>query len=135
VESGIRLLAGKCKQRIPAASHAHDTLSNLRTSFIPCLMSLTPSQRRYLRGLAHPLKPVLLLGGKGVTPAVLAELEHALDDHELIKVKLAGGDREERASSLMQLLDASGAENVQTIGHVAVLYRRNDEQPRIALPR
>jgi len=98
-------------------------------------MSLTPSQRRYLRGLAHPLKPVLLLGGKGVTPSVLAELEHALDDHELIKIKLAGEDREERSSSLTQLLDASGAENVQRIGHVAVLYRRNEEQPRIALPR
>ncbi|MGN6729392.1 MAG: ribosome assembly RNA-binding protein YhbY [Rhodanobacteraceae bacterium] len=98
-------------------------------------MSLTSSQRRYLRGLAHPLKPVLLLGGKGVTPSVLAELEHALDDHELIKIKLVGEDREERSSSLTQLLDASGAENVQTIGHVAVLYRRNEEQPRIALPR
>ena len=98
-------------------------------------MSLTPAQRRYLRGLAHPLKPVLLLGGKGVTPSVLAELEHALDDHELIKVKLTGEDREERSSSLTQLLDASGAENVQRIGHVAVLYRRNAEQPRIALPR
>ncbi|MGN6312257.1 MAG: ribosome assembly RNA-binding protein YhbY [Rhodanobacteraceae bacterium] len=98
-------------------------------------MSLTPSQRRYLRGLAHPLKPVLLLGGKGVTPSLLAELGHALDDHELIKVKLTGEDREERASALAQLLDASGAENVQTIGHIAVLYRRNAEQPRIALPR
>jgi RNA-binding protein len=98
-------------------------------------MSLTPSQRRYLRGLAHPLKPVLLMGGKGVTPSVLAELEHALDDHELIKVKLAGGDRDDRASALTQLLDASGAENVQTIGHVAVLYRRNQELPKIALPR
>ena len=97
-------------------------------------MSLTPSQRRYLRGLAPPLKPVLMLGGKGVTPSGLAELEHALDDHELVKVKLSG-DREERASSLTHLLDASGAENVQTIGHVAVLYRRNDEQPGIALPR
>jgi RNA-binding protein len=98
-------------------------------------MSLTPAQRRYLRGLAHPLKPVLLLGGKGVTPSVLAELEHALDDHELIKVKLTGEDREERSSALSQLLDASGAESVQTIGHIAVLYRQNAEQPRIALPR
>lgn len=98
-------------------------------------MSLTPAQRRYLRGLAHPLKPVLLLGGKGITPSVLAELHRALDDHELIKVKLAGEDREERSSSLTQLLDASGAENVQTIGHIAVLYRRNPEQPQIALPR
>lgn len=98
-------------------------------------MPLSPSQRRYLRGLAHPLKPVLLLGGKGITPSVLAELNHALDDHELLKVKLSGEDREQRESSLTQLLDASGAESVQRIGHVAVLYRRNEEQPRIALPR
>lgn len=98
-------------------------------------MSLSPAQRRYLRGLAHPLKPVLMLGGKGVTPSVLAELEHALSDHELVKVKLSGTDREERESSLTQLLDASHAEKVQTIGHIAVLYRRNEEQPRIALPR
>jgi RNA-binding protein len=98
-------------------------------------MPLSPSQRRYLRGLAHPLKPVLMLGGKGVTPSVLAELNHALDDHELIKVKLSGADREERESSLAQLMAASGAESVQRIGHVAVLYRRNEEQPGIALPR
>lgn len=98
-------------------------------------MSITPSQRRYLRGLAHPLKPIVMLGGKGVTPSVLAELDHALDDHELIKVKLDGGDRDERALSLTQLLDVSHAEKVQTIGHVAVLYRRNEEQPKIALPR
>lgn len=96
---------------------------------------LTPAQRRYLRGLAHPLKPVLMLGGKGVTPSLLAELERALDDHELVKVKLAGADRGERESSLAQLLAASGAENVQTIGHVVVLYRHNQEQPRIVLPK
>lgn len=98
-------------------------------------MSLSPAQRRYLRGLAHSLKPVLMLGGKGVTPSVLAELERALDDHELIKVKLPGSEHTEREASLAQLTDASGAEKVQTIGHVAVLYRRNQEQPRIALPR
>lgn len=98
-------------------------------------MSLTPSQRRYLRGLAHPLKPVLMLGAKGVTASLLAELEHALDDHELIKVKLPAGEREDRETALNQLLGASRAEKVQTIGHVAVLYRRNADQPRIALPR
>lgn len=98
-------------------------------------MPLSPAQRRYLRGLAHPLKPVLMLGGKGVTPSLLAELEHALDDHELVKVRLSGADRMEREAALTQLLEASGAESVQHIGHVAVLYRRNDEHPRIALPR
>jgi len=60
-------------------------------------MPLSSSQIRYLRGLAHPLKPVLLMGGKGVTAGVLKELEQALDDHELIKVRLSGGDRVARA--------------------------------------
>jgi RNA-binding protein len=96
---------------------------------------LTASQIRYLRGLAHPMKPVLLLGGRGVTPGVLKELDQALDDHELIKVRLSGGDRAVRAAELMKLAEASHAETVQTIGHIAVLYRRNDEQPRIALPK
>ena len=98
-------------------------------------MSLTPSQRRYLRGLAHPLKPVLLMGGKGVTAGVLKELEQALDDHELIKVKLSGGDRAARTADLAKLVESSHAEAVQTIGHIAVLFRRNAEQPQIALPK
>ena len=98
-------------------------------------MALKPSQTRYLRGLAHPLKPVLQLGGKGVTPGVLKELEQALDDHELIKVRLTGDDRSARKAALAQLVVSSGAETVQTIGHVAVLFRRNTDKPQIALPR
>lgn len=97
-------------------------------------MALKPTQIRYLRGLAHPLKPVLLLGGKGVTPGVLNELEQALDDHELIKVRLSGADRTARVAELAQLVESSRADTVQTIGKIAVLYRRNDEQPQIALP-
>ena len=98
-------------------------------------MPLTSSQIRYLRGLAHPLKPVLLLGGKGVTAGVLKELDQALDDHELIKVRLSGGDREAHSAELAKLVESSHAEAVQTIGHIAVLYRRNNEKPGIALPR
>ncbi len=98
-------------------------------------MPLSPSQIRYLRGLAHPLKPVLLLGGKGVTAGVLKELEQALTDHELIKVRLTGDDRAARAADLAKLLESRHAETVQTIGHVAVLSRRNDEKPQIALPK
>jgi RNA-binding protein len=96
---------------------------------------LTASQIRYLRGLAHPMKPVLLLGGRGVTPGVLKELDQALDDHELIKIRLSGSDRAVRAAELVKLAESTHAETVQTIGHIAVLYRRNDEQPRIALPK
>ena len=98
-------------------------------------MPLTSSQIRYLRGLAHPLKPVLLMGGKGVTTGVLKELEQALDDHELIKVKLSGGDHAARTADLARLVESSHAETVQTIGHIAVLFRRNEEKPGIALPK
>jgi RNA-binding protein len=98
-------------------------------------MPLTTSQIRYLRGLAHPMRPVLQLGGKGVTANVLKELDHALNDHELVKVRLDGTDRSERTAALTRLVASSGAENVQTIGHIAVLFRRNQDQPRLALPR
>ncbi len=95
---------------------------------------MTRAQTRYLRGLAHPLKPVLLLGNHGVTAGVLKELDQALSDHELVKVRLSGDHRAAHAAVVARLAESGRAETVQTIGHVAVLYRRNDEQPRIALP-
>ena len=98
-------------------------------------MALTPSQVRYLRGMAHPLKPVLQLGGRGVTPALLRELDTALDHHELVKVRLAGVDRSARAEQLDALLAGSGADLVQRIGHIASVFRRNAEAPKLALPR
>lgn len=96
---------------------------------------LTQAQRRYLRGLCHDLKPVVMLGNKGVTEAVKTELGSTLDHHELVKVKLSGGDRDERQQQLDALLEATGAELVQQIGHVVSLFRRNIEKPRLALPR
>ncbi|HST27390.1 MAG TPA: YhbY family RNA-binding protein [Rudaea sp.] len=97
-------------------------------------MSLSPSQKRYLRGLAHSLKPVILTGNKGVTPALLKEFSAALDQHELVKVKL-GDDRDERKLHIAELGDGTKAELVQSIGRVACFYRRNDEKPKLALPR
>ena len=98
-------------------------------------MSLKPTQKRYLRGLAHALKPVIQVGNKGVTEALTAEFSQALEHHELIKVKLAGDDRDARAVQVAELAKAGNAELVQTIGKVACFYRRNDEAPKIALPR
>lgn len=98
-------------------------------------MALTSSQVRYLRGMAHPLKPVLQLGGRGVTSALLRELDAALDRHELVKVRLTGADRAARAEQLDALLAGSGADLVQRIGHVASVFRRNAEEPKLALPR
>jgi RNA-binding protein len=98
-------------------------------------MAISPSQRRYLRSLAHDLHPVILLGAKGATEAVVKELDLALSHHELVKVKLSGGDKDERDAQIDTLLKGTGAESVQQIGHIVVLFRRNEDDPRLALPR
>lgn len=95
---------------------------------------LTPRQIRYLRALAHGLRPVVLIGQQGVTPAVLAELDGALEAHELVKVRIAAADRRERQARLAALAAASGATVVQAIGHTATLYRASRRQPRLRLP-
>ncbi|MBN8799678.1 MAG: YhbY family RNA-binding protein, partial [Stenotrophomonas nitritireducens] len=79
---------------------------------------LTPAQNRFLRGMAHDLKALLQIGGKGVTPAFLAELDEVLARHELIKVKVAAEDREARDVMVGELVDASGSALIQRIGHV-----------------
>jgi len=96
---------------------------------------LTPAQKRHLRALAHPLKPVVLLGAKGLTGPVVAEVDGALEHHELIKVKIAAEDREARDAAIAELARRCGAELVQRVGHTATLYRRNSEKPQIVLPR
>ena len=96
---------------------------------------LTSAQNRFLRGLAHDLKALLQIGGKGVSPAFLAELEEVLERHELVKVKVAAEDRESRDSLIDELVQASGGALVQRIGHVAVLYRPAKEKRQIVLPR
>ena len=98
-------------------------------------MALSPSQRRYLRSLAHDLHPVILLGAKGATDAVVKELDQTLSHHELVKVKLSGGDKDERRAQIAFLTDVTGAERVQEIGHIVVLFRRNTDDPKLALPR
>jgi RNA-binding protein len=98
-------------------------------------MPLSNPQKRYLRAIAHSLDPVILVGQKGITPAVLKEFDGALSHHELVKVKLSDTDREQRADSIQRLRVGTKSEIVQTIGRVASFYRRNPKQPRIELPK
>ncbi len=98
-------------------------------------MPLSSKQKRFLRGIAHLLDPVIMVGQKGLTPALLKEFDGALAHHELVKVKLADADREDRAETIDALREASKSELVQTIGRVASFYRRNPQQPKIELPR
>lgn len=96
---------------------------------------LSAAQKRHLRALAHHLKPVILMGAKGLSESLVAELKLALDRHELVKVKLAAEDREEREALIEALTAATGAALVQKIGNIAVLFLRNAKQPLIVLPR
>lgn len=80
---------------------------------------------RQLRAQAHALRPVVTVAGKGLSPSVLEELERALNDHELIKVKVSVGDREQRDAAIVSICDHSGAYLVQRIGNIATLLRHN----------
>lgn len=95
---------------------------------------LKESQLKYLRGLGHALKPVVTVGDKGLSDALLSEYDLALRHHELIKVRLRVGDRDLRDRLIGELSASSGALLVQRIGNVALLYRENPEQRKIRLP-
>lgn len=96
---------------------------------------LTSAQIRFLRGEAHGLKAMLQVGGKGLTDSVVAEIDGALEHHELIKVKVGAADREERDAMITHLAERTGSAVVQRIGHVAVLYRESRDKRHIVLPR
>ncbi|MDH5824390.1 ribosome assembly RNA-binding protein YhbY [Luteimonas sp. RD2P54] len=98
-------------------------------------IALTAAQSRFLRGQAHGLKAILQVGGKGLTGAVVTEVDGALEHHELIKVKVAAGDREARDAMVADLAARCGAALVQRIGNVAVLYRPSRDKRQIVLPR
>ena len=88
---------------------------------------------RQLRTIGHKLKPVVTVAGKGLSEGVLAELERALADHELIKIKLAVGSREARTEITRQICEQLGAEMVQRIGNVIVILRRAEKpDPRLS---
>ena len=98
-------------------------------------VALTNAQVRFLRGQAHDLKAMLQVGGKGVTDALVAEVDLALEHHELIKVKVAADDREARDAMIADLVERTDATLVQRIGHTAVLYRPSKDKRHIVLPR
>ena len=98
------------------------------------MTTLSTKQKQFLKGLAHHLNPVVILGGNGLTEGVLAEIENALNYHELIKVKVAGADRETKQLIIDAIVRETKAAQVQTIGHILVLYRPSEEV-KIQLPR
>jgi len=93
-------------------------------------MPLKASQKKNLRGQGHHLKPIVTVADKGLSETVIFEIERALHDHELIKVKLRG-ERELRKTWAQTIAVQCGAELVQTIGQVACFYKKHPEKPVI----
>ena len=93
-------------------------------------MPLKATQKKRLRAHAHHLKPLVTVAGKGLSDSVLAEIERALNDHELVKIKLRS-ERAQRNAWQLAISEKCGAELVQSIGQVACFYRRNQDNPVI----
>lgn len=82
--------------------------------------------KQYLKSKAHALKPIVLLGHQGFTQAVKREMDQALNDHELIKIRYSSLDKEERKILFKEIANSLTAELIQVIGSIAVLYRKKD---------
>lgn len=98
------------------------------------MTELTPAERRDLRARAHHLNPVVTVAGNGLAPGVLAEIERALQAHELIKVKVQGAEREQREQWMQELCAALDAAPVQHIGSILVVWRRRRDEDKSAAP-
>ena len=94
--------------------------------------SLRGFQRRHLRKLAHPLRPLVFVGEAGAGDAVLAAIDRALLDHELVKVRLR--EPEDKKELARSLAERSGAELCGLVGHTVILYRPHPDGPRLELP-
>ncbi len=101
-------------------------------------MQLNSKQIAYLRGLAHTLNPVVMIGNNGLTDAVLKEIDVSLNAHELIKVQVAGDDRDLRKSLLTEIAEKTNAVAVHHIGKQLVFYRASDmvkASAKIVIPK
>jgi RNA-binding protein len=97
-------------------------------------MPLSEKQKKYLRRLAHPLHPIVMVGTAGLTESVLLELDRALTDHELVKVSVRVGDRLARSAALASLSERTSSQLVQRVGHVGVFYRQGRHSAKIIIP-
>lgn len=97
-------------------------------------MALTAKRRQFLKGLAHPLSPVVRVGKGRLTPTIAAETKRSLAAHELIKVRIDSDDAAERREIAERLARETDSELAGTIGRLAILYRPREEKPKIRLP-
>lgn len=89
--------------------------------------NLSNADIKYLKGIGHQLNPIVIVGNNGVTPNIIEEIARALFDHELIKVKIPAGTKEEREAVVNELAEATEAVAVTSIGRVCLLFQQNPE--------
>ena len=89
---------------------------------------LTPAERKALKAKAHKLDPVVQIGAKGLTDEVIAEIDRALHAHELIKVRAGSMERDARDDAYGSICERTGAEGVQQVGKVFILFRKNKDE-------
>lgn len=99
------------------------------------MTALTSKQKQFLKGLAHPLAPIVRVGKGGVTDGVVRETKGALAAHELIKVRLDIDEPAARKAAAEALAQSTDAHLAGTVGKIAILYRERDEEPEIRLPQ
>ena len=102
------------------------------------MKELTSTQAKYLRGIAHGLKPVVFVGQKGVTDALISSAEEAFDRHELIKIKFIDFKEKKQKTDIARTLESrTGSYLAGIIGHIAILYRQHPdpEKRKIVLPK
>ncbi|MDX1353104.1 ribosome assembly RNA-binding protein YhbY [Thiomicrorhabdus sp. Kp2] len=95
---------------------------------------LTTNQKKFLRGIAHNINPMIIIGANGVTESLMKELESTLEHHEILKIKMASADRDDRKQIIDYILEQTGALLVQSIGKICVIYRQS-EDTELPLPR
>ena len=89
---------------------------------------LTPTERKALKAKAHKLEPIVRIGARGLTGEVIAEIDRALRAHELIKVRAGGMARDARDVAFDAICERTGADAVQQVGKVCVLFRKNNDE-------
>lgn len=96
-------------------------------------MKTATQDKKHFRTIAHNLSPVVTIAQKGLTESVNEEIERALSEHELIKIKIFAADREARRDLTLQICETAKADLIQSIGNVAVIFRAADNpNPRLS---
>ncbi|WP_321276654.1 ribosome assembly RNA-binding protein YhbY [Thiomicrorhabdus indica] len=97
------------------------------------LTFLSNPQKKFLKGIAHNLNPMIIIGSNGVTDSLMAELETTLEHHELLKIKIAIGERDDRKKIVEHIIENTGALLVQTIGKTCVIFRQREKDSEFSL--